>query len=108
MNQKRKYTGVLVAVLAGCASPPGTWVSGFDPAQQPILKTAPADGTYGLFIGNDTDPLLRTSLRQGDPLGFDRRQGGTVGELQISYLVAVGGTSVVPLQNGKRYTWRAL
>jgi hypothetical protein len=95
------------AFLCGCSTP-GTLVSQQSAYHLPEMSRAPSDGDYGLFIVGENSPVITVPLKQGDRLGFDRVQGGTVGALKIDYLDAIAGPQLIPIDVAKNYQWRKL
>ncbi len=91
---------IFLATLAGCAAVGGEkTIVKVDRDQPPVVKQAPAAGSYGLFSATDRSPILTVVLRGGERLGFRRTGNG---------LVAVAGDTEVPLAGGKDYDWRRI
>jgi hypothetical protein len=89
-------------LLVGCSSP-GLFISQQQGDSVPKMGTAPVDGTYGLFVAGQGQELLDFTLKQGDPLGFDRSDDGVV-----QWMYAVAGNSRNRLDITQNYEWRRL
>jgi hypothetical protein len=98
---------LILAIAAGCAAP-GTLAVQQAANQPPVQTTVPSDGSYGLFIAGQSDPIVTLDLKEGDKLGFAVTDGGTVGAMQIKWRCAVGGQRYLHLDFNTNYEWRRL
>jgi hypothetical protein len=94
--------GWLAIFLAGCAAP-GTLVVHQDPDAAMRMTRVDVAGDYGLFRTGDQQPLLEFSLKEGDWIGFQRVNDGTV-----IWLYGVSGNIRNRLEVDKSYEWRRL
>ena len=93
-----------LATTAGCSSlrPRGEVVRYM--ARPPASAVAaPSGGAYALYQDPDDPPLYIVDLGAGDRVGFERVETGGGG--RDLYAVA-GGEGAIPLEGGKRYSWR--
>src|SRR5271170_3665981 len=97
----------LLTILAGCSAP-GTLAVQQTSTEPPIQTTVPSDGSYGLFVAGQQDPIITLDLKEGDRLGFTTTPGGTVGGLQIQWRCAVAGQRYLHLDYNTAYQWRRL
>jgi hypothetical protein len=94
-------------LLAGCSSP-GVFVTRAGDGNAAKLGTAPADGTYGLFIAGEGEPEFQVPLKKGDSLGFDSPEGFQPNDLKVVFLYAVAKGERVRLDIRQTYEWRRL
>jgi|HubBroStandDraft_4_1064222.scaffolds.fasta_scaffold479186_2 hypothetical protein len=99
---------VILALSAGGCGAPGELVIEQAPSDPPSQTTVPADGSYGLFIAGQSDPVIRLALKQGDKLGFAITESGTVGAMRIQLRCAVAGSRFLPVDFNTSYQWRRL
>jgi hypothetical protein len=109
LSLRRCNTFVLASMamlISGCLSTTGTLLMREKPNGRPSLINVPADGTYTLFISNDTDPILSFTLTQSDKIGFELSQAAVVGDMHIDQIYAIAGQNRFPLDITKTYEWR--
>lgn len=74
------------------------------------MSSAPEDGDYVLYKGDAKEPMARTYLKAGTPIGFKRgatdQDGKPVGGANA--LSAVAGELVVPVAVGDMYEWKLI
>jgi hypothetical protein len=92
---------------AGCSSP-GVFITRAGGGEPAKMGEVPEDGTYGLFIAGQGEPMFRVPLKKGQPIGFEYRFRQTKMELEIKILFAVAGTESRPLDEQQTHEWRRL
>ena len=103
----RKRLTFLPLLIAGCSSP-GALVQRHEPDAAVGVHEVASDGTYGLFIAGQSEPLLQYPLRAGDRLGFDTASKPAADQLQVVWLYAVAGNDRRRLDVRQTYEWRRL
>jgi hypothetical protein len=108
MHYRTICTILALGLLTSACSSPGTLVVRQTPDLAPNMSKAPTEGSYGLFVAGAADPVVSYRLKQGDPIGFESSQGGTVGSLTITWLYAIAGHQRLRLDVDRSYEWRKL
>ena len=72
-----------VTLFTGCGAQSGKTVMTQGGTSEPVMGTAPQDGSYMLYTSMSPNPTATVALKQGDPLGFRKASDG--------HLVAVAG-----------------
>jgi hypothetical protein len=104
----RRLLGLTVGLMvAGCSSP-GVLVTRAGGGEPAKMGEAPEDGTYGLFIAGQGEPMFRVPLKKGEPIGFEFRFRQTKMDLEIKILFAVAGNESRPLDGQETHEWRRL
>jgi hypothetical protein len=78
--------------LVGCGSQPGKTIVTQGSNAEPVMQSAPQNGTYKLYTTMSPNPTTTVRLRAGDRLGFERAEDGQ--------LIGVGGDTLQPLGKG--------
>lgn len=109
---KLAAVSVLVAGLAaGCLDRTKIpSVQSYGPEVAATMVTAPSDGDYVLFRGDSKQPMARTYLKAGTPIGFKAGATDQDGKLvgPANALSAVAGELVVPVTPGDMYEWKLI
>lgn len=75
---KHSVVGLAVIVglmLAGCGAQSGKTVVKFEKGKDARMTEAPEDATYALYSTTDMTPKVRYTLKKGDKLGFENKDG---------------------------------
>ena len=79
----RSTASVLTLVLgliafAGCGAQGGKTIYTQGPNADPVMGTAPQNGTYQLYTAMSPNPTTTVKLKEGDPLGFRKTSEGKI------------------------------
>jgi len=100
VKRQAMWIAGLFLLAAGCSSP-GILVVRQEGDALPKMGTAPADGTYGLYIAGQSQYQFEVPLKKDQPLGFERGEEG-----MVRWLYAVAGASRNRLDIRQTYEWR--
>jgi hypothetical protein len=72
---------VLIATLGvfGCGAQKGTTEMRWDANSPAAVSKATADGVYALYGPFDLNPMVKYTIRKGDPIGFKQADGKVFG-----------------------------
>ena len=84
---------VAFLVCAGCGAQSGETIMTQGPTADPVMGTAPEDGTYQLYTAFAANPTTTVELKEGDPLGFRKSDSGRIVAIAGDQSVELGATT---------------
>jgi hypothetical protein len=97
MRRVALSVGLLAMIALGCqAVQKGDTVMTLEKGTAPMMAEAPADSSYALYGQWDSTPIITVTLKRGDKLGFQDKDG---------VLYAVAGSQQKQLERGT-YRWK--